>query len=459
MTDELSDGSDTQDTLSEAVERQRSKDAGEDGSSNDNDSNSDSPTTEDPLFEYKKGIFQDKEKVRVGWVPDGSRIVGRDNYINKISEALNDSVFGKQPQHVAITGKTGTGKSLVSRFVAERAKSAAVDNVNLGVAYIDCSESPTVTQLISAIGQQLNQSEFYNDPNTSPIRMPDAGLSKQKFYQRLWNILNHYDSALVILDEVDLLKEEMVLMNLAKAVEKQATTCNIGIVAISNMIGFFDSLGPRTKSVFQPEEITFNPYEAGQLIKILEGRKDAFYDDVLTDEVIPLVAALAAQEHGDARRAMRLFRISGELAERENTNKVVKNHVYEAQDKVEADRFATFIEGTPTQMKATALALASHMIWSDENYVLTGDVYETYQRLAHTMELSTISIRRFRDILDEMELHQVSEVGKAADGNHNSHRLLHNPKIVREVIMRDARFSSLTDSNLRNFVQQTYRSS
>lgn len=414
---------------------------------------------DDPMFEVRTGIFENKQMVRVGWVPDGKRIVGRDDYIDNVSAALNDAVLGEQPEHLAITGKTGTGKSLVSRFVAARAQSAAVEGVSIGVVYVDCSESSTVTQLISTIGQKLNNNSPTSTDTT--VRMPDAGLSQQKFYERLWQIMDQYDATICILDEVDMLADDVVLMNLAKAVEKQATTCNIGIIGISNVIGYFNSLDPRTASVFQPQELLFDPYNARDLRKILKARTDAFKPGVLTDGVIELVAALSAQEHGDARKAMRLFRMSGELAKKRGDANVTEEHVREAQEKVEKDRFQEFIEGTPQQMKVACMALAAEMDWGNQEYVMTGDLYETYEHIAETEDINTVSIRRFRDILSEMSMHKITELQTKnlgnRGGNNNVHRLLHDPEVVFKITHQDVSKDTIDQRTLRKVVQKHSR--
>ena len=324
---------------------------------------------DDPLFSQRKMIFQNKEMVRVGWVPDGDRIVGRDDYISTISNCLNDAVYGGAPNHISITGKTGTGKSLVSRYVTRRAVNASVEDIKIGHTYLDCSKSSTEVQVISTIGQQLNDEDIYHE-DEDVVKMPDTGLPKDKFYKRLWQILDHYDSAIIILDEVDLLKSDRVLMSLAKAVESNDTSCQIGIIAISNQINFFDELNPRTKSAFQTQELNFDPYNANQIREILRGRDDAFRDGVLTDDVIPLVAAFSAQEHGDARKAMRLFRTAGELADREGSDFVGEDHVRSAQDILEEDRFRDFLQGTPTQMKAACLSISAKSLYSREIMLL-----------------------------------------------------------------------------------------
>ncbi|WP_368411457.1 Cdc6/Cdc18 family protein [Halocatena salina] len=422
--------------------------------SQSSDENGQQFEVDDPLFSQRTGIFRNKEMVRVGWVPDGNRIVGRDDYISTISSCLNDAVYGGAPNHISITGKTGTGKSLVSRYVTRRAVNASVDDVRMGHTYLDCSKSSTEVQVISTIGQQLNDESIYDEAEDI-VKMPDTGLPTDKFYKRLWQILAHYDSVIIILDEVDLLRSDHVLMSLAKAVESNDTSCQIGIIAISNQINYFDELNPRTKSAFQAVELNFDPYNATQIQDILRGREDAFRDGVLTDDVIPLVAAFSAQEHGDARKAMRLFRTAGELADREGSGVVEEHHVRRSQDTLEKDRFRDFLQGTPTQMKAACLSIAAKSLYSRDDYIITGELYDAYQQITNAVDMDTIGIRRFRDILDEMQLSQVIEtkevnMGKGG-GRHNSHRLLHNPEVILDIVVEDTRFRAISKASLKRF--------
>ena len=91
---------------------------------------------------------------------------------------------------------------------------------------------------------------------------------------------------------------------------------------------FTDNLDPRVKSGLNEEELIFPPYDAVQLKEILSTRsKVAFMRGVVDNTVISKCAAYAAREHGDARRALDLLRVSGELAERENAVKIEEAHV------------------------------------------------------------------------------------------------------------------------------------
>ena len=66
--------------------------------------------------------------------------------------------------------------------------------------------------------------------------------------------------------------------------------------------------------------------------------------------VIELCAALAAQEHGDARCALDLLRISAEKAEQAGDDAVNQNHVRIAQSQIESDQMTPVIATLPSQI-------------------------------------------------------------------------------------------------------------
>jgi cell division control protein 6 len=101
--------------------------------------------TEDPLFNWddteRNAIFNRKELLKVGHVPESARIVGRDHEIEAVAAELRPIVQSDPPNNVIIYGKTGTGKSLVAKHVTERARRAAnAQNVSAGAIYIDCAQ-------------------------------------------------------------------------------------------------------------------------------------------------------------------------------------------------------------------------------------------------------------------------------------------------------------------------------
>ena len=88
---------------------------------------------------------------------------------------------------------------------------------------------------------------------------------------------------------------------------------------------FTEFLDPRVKSSLGEENMIFPPYNAGELQDILNQRVGiALKTDTIDEDVVPLCSALAAQEHGDARRALDLLRMSAELAERSKSLRISK---------------------------------------------------------------------------------------------------------------------------------------
>ena len=400
-------------------------------------------SVDDPLFESGHRLFANKDLLKIGHVPEADRIVGRDEEISKLAKRLNGAVHGYSPENVMIYGKTGTGKSLVSKHVCQRAQNAAQDGIEIGTAYIDCAEDNTETQAISSLAAKLN-----NEPSTG-ISVPHTGLSTSKYYKLLWKTLDaQFDSVIIILDEIDLMNDDSVLMKLSRAEEAGKIDCSIGVIAISNKIQYVDNVNERVKSSFQHKELFFKPYDANQLREIMFNREDAFQDGVLSDDVIPLSAAFAAQEHGDARKAIDILRHAGEVAYEAEAEQVMEEHVRQAQQHAEKDRFRELVNGAPTQAKAALLALTELSVNSNDDAFLTSRVYDQYERICNDLDMDILSVRRFRDILKEQAFLGVLEIEKinkgSAGGIHLQNRLIEDPQVVRETILEDSRIQDWT---------------
>lgn len=397
-----------------------------------------SSSIDDPLFTSGHPIFSNKDLLKIGHVPKADRIVGRDDEISKLAKRLNGAVHGYSPENVMIYGKTGTGKSLVSRHVCQRAQNAAEESIDIGRTYIDCAEDNTETQAISSLAAKLN------DESVTDVSVPHTGLSTSKYYKLLWHIIDEqFDSVIIILDEIDLMNGDNILMKLSRAEEAGKINGSIGVIAISNKIQYIDNLNERVKSSFQHKELFFKPYNANQLREIMYNRGDAFRDQVLSDDVIPLSAAFAAQEHGDARKAIDILRHAGEVAFEAGAENVREEHVRQAQQHAEKDRFRELVNGAPTQAKTALLALTELTINSMGNAFLTSQVYDQYERICDHLDIDVLSVRRFRDVLKEQAFLGVVEVEKinkgSAGGIHLQNRLIEDPEVVRETILEDSR--------------------
>jgi len=394
------------------------------------------------LFPDEHPIFADKQLLQIGHIPDGDRIVGRESEIRSLADQLVDATDGNSPENVIVYGKPGTGKSLVSKYVTQltgvKAQSSGHD---VATAYIECNEDNTETQAVATIGQTLNR-------EGSGVSIPDTGLSTSRYYKRLWELLDaEYDTVIVILDEVDLLDDDSILMELSRAEEAEKTTCNVGIIAISNKTKFVENLGQRTTSSLQETELFFPPYDAEQLQAILRNRADAFRDGVLEDGVIELCAALAAREHGDARKALDILRNAGKIAYEHDDDRVTETHVRNAQDRAEVDRFREMIADSTVHAQAVILSLALLTQHGDGDTFTSGDLVPVYEFVCTQCDFDPLTERRLRDILKEQDFLDIIESTKRSRGHARGigreHRLIDEAEIVRETILSDSRFSDL----------------
>ncbi|MBI2652985.1 cell division control protein Cdc6, partial [Candidatus Woesearchaeota archaeon] len=178
----------------------------------------------------------------------------------------------------------------------------------------------------------------------------------------------------------------------------------ISIIGISNDIMFVDNLDPRVRSSLSEEEIVFPPYNALQIQAILRKRAElAFNKDVLEQGVIEKCAAYAARDHGDARRALELLRVAGEVADRKNHKKITIEHIDEAEEKIDRDRITDIVSTQPKQHQLVLYSILS--IQPERNKsIFTGEVYELYKSLCNKTNTSILTQRRVSDIISEFDM-------------------------------------------------------
>ncbi|WP_254547420.1 orc1/cdc6 family replication initiation protein [Halomarina pelagica] len=401
------------------------------------------PLDPEKLFSVQDEIFANRRLLETSHVPEPGRIVGRDMEITTLAGHLEDALLCSSPENVIVYGKTGTGKSLVSRWVSQRIQESAPKDVTIRATRIDCSQDTTETQVASSLART------FNDPVVTGSTVPLTGLSASNYWKLLWEALDEqYDVAIVILDEADLLSTHNPLMRLSRARENADTNARIGVIAVSNKLQYPSRLDERTVSSLRAKELPFPPYDADQLTEILERRREAFRDGVLSEDVIPLCSAFAAQEHGDARKAIDILRHAGKLAHKEGIDRVVERHVREARRLAERDRFTETTRTATMQAKAGLLALAALSLRHDRSVFTTSEIYDQYFAIAREIDLDPLSVRRFRDILKEQAFLGLLESEKENDGKgggiHIDHRLMDDPELVYDTLSEDERLGEST---------------
>lgn len=364
------------------------------------------PNPDDLFGKYldKGNIYKNREVLLHTYKPND--LLHRRDEIESIAAILAPAIHNETPSNILIYGKTGTGKTTSVAYVGTALVSTCQKmGKTCNVIYINCQIIDTQYRVLGFIAGELEKlGSKASDKFRSGI--PKTGWATDQLYTELKNMIDTIGGVnVIVLDEIDKLVKKSgdeTLYSLTRF-NSDLKNAKISIIGISNDLRFTEFLDPRVLSSLSEEEKVFNPYNALQLRDILKQRADiAFVDGALEDEVIPLCAALAAQEHGDARRALDLLRESGDLANREKADKVTERHVKNAQQKIETDTLSDCVSSLPTQSKAVLFSML--LLNSNKQAFTTGEVAQTYREVANVLDLDVLTHRRITDLINELQM-------------------------------------------------------
>ncbi len=359
-------------------------------------------------------IFKDREKLLPDYIPE--KLIHREREITRIAHTLAVALRGERPNNIFIYGLTGTGKTAATKFVLRKLwEKASERSVPLYISYVNVRQRDTPYRVLSDISETIG------------VRVPFTGLSTGEVYRRFVTRARRLRGVMiVVLDEIDFLVKRYgddILYKLVR-VNEDLDDFKVSIIGITNSISFVESLDPRVKSSLGEEEIVFSPYDASQLRDILEDRaRDAFREGVLDDDVIPLCAALAAREHGDARRALDLLRVAGEIAERSGSSKVTRRHVMMARLEIERDRVFDVVKTLPLHGKLVLLAIVEATRGGLEK-TTTGEVYDIYRKYIGTLGIEEVTFRRVSGIIGELDMLGIIRARTISRGRYGKTRVI-----------------------------------
>jgi len=356
---------------------------------------------QDTIFQQyirSQSIFKgDREVLRPSYIPDV--LPHREEQIRELARILVTALGGNRPSNVLLFGKTGTGKTACMKYIGKEIERADSGLNKVHFLYMNCEVVDTQYGILQNIGNR-----FIED---FEARIPFTGWSTERVYNILREKIDEEKRVIVIaLDEVDQLVSKSgddVLYHLCR-INDDLKNAKVSVIGISNDLRFMEFLDPRVKSSLSEEKMVFPPYNAEQLKDILEQRSKLVLEPgALEPSVIPLCAALAAQEHGDARRALDLLRVSAEMAERNQLSVVTEADVVKAKNKIELDCITEAIRTLPIQSKLVLMGVFLNTERGDGK-LTTGDLYETYKELCQCTSMAILTQRRITDLISELDM-------------------------------------------------------
>lgn len=377
-------------------------------------------------------VIQNRDVLHYSYIPD--IILHRDPELTQVTQSLLPILKHSRPSNLLVYGKPGTGKTLVVRKVILKIQERVRDtNFPIRLAYTNSKEETTLYGLLVSFGRQLGMGDK---------ELPWTGISISDVFRRILNKVDTLGANVVlVIDEIDFLVRLIsrgnkdILYHITRANERLRAG-SLTLIGISNDLTFKDQLDPRVISSLGEEEIVFPNYSMDQLRSILSDRiKAAFLPGMVEESASALCAAMAGREHGDARRAIDLMRVAGEIAERDQAAVVTQDHIREAYQKIEEDKEVTAIKSYPLHEKLVIMAVMR------SNGSTTGGIYSTYKGLCRNIRQKELTQRRITQMLSEIEMSGIISgrlVHQGIHGNTKKFKLTISPSIVRETLREDA---------------------
>lgn len=361
--------------------------------------------------ESGKSIIKNRDILHFTYIPE--KIQHRKTEQEQVTQALLPILKQHRPSNLLVYGEPGTGKTLVIRTVLKKIqKRVEKSNFPIKLVYTNSKDETAIYGLLVSLGRQIDLNE---------AELPGNGLAISEVFNRLLKkIDNEKLNVIFVIDEIDYLAK--LVQKTGKDILYQLTRANerleqgsLSLVGVSNDLTFKENLDPRVISSLGEEEIIFRNYNVEQIKKILEERiNDAFLENSVEIGAINRCAALAGGEHGDARRALDLILKAGEIAERQQSDKVTDQHVSEASQKMEEQLVKSTLEAFPLHKKLVILAIMRSKGSS------TGEIYSSYKNLCKSIGHDELTNRRIKQMLSEIDVSGIITGKIISQGSHGS---------------------------------------
>ena len=384
-------------------------------------------------------IFNDRNVLRTNFIPED--LPFRENQLTDLGKILSVALKNSRPSNLLLYGKTGTGKTVVTKYVTNQLKKKSIDlGLNLQILYCNTRLAGNEYKILFELNKEINYC-YCENKKICKCDIPFTGLSVGIAAERLLYKISFLKlNTIIILDEIDYLikkSNDDLLYEISRANESLENGF-ITLIGISNDLKFKEFLDPRVLSSLNEEEIIFSPYNSTELQKILISRsKIAFKPNVIQSSAINLCAALSGLEHGDARRAVDTLRVAGEIAERDNDNKVVDKHVRIALQKIEQDRLNNSIKTLPLHDKIVILSLYSS---STKTLDSTGTIYNIYIQYCKKLNIDFLTQRSISSIINELSLLGIISSTVISEGRYGRTKKIKKEidyNIIKNIFLKD----------------------
>lgn len=400
-----------------------------------------------PTFKLKDDPWENRDVLLESYTPE--EIVGRSDEIDKYIKCLEPAIKGNKPKNIFVYGKSGLGKTDVTKFMLNELKK---DN-----EYYDVGQEITT---IFLDGDKINTSyrlavNIVNELREEENQLAKRGKSTDEVYDELWQDIESLGGLLiVVVDEIDHVigdDDDSILYQLSRAGSNdEIENSELTLIGITNNTTFKDNLSPKVRSSLCEKQIHFTPYEAPDLRNILEARAEkAFKDGALDERIIPKCAKQTIdQTAGDARRALDYLLETGDAAASDGSMEVELEHFEEAEDEVDKNEAKQTVRSLGEEDKLI-LEICLKMEERGELPASRKEIYEYYADACgeinsdsdvgkNGVTVTRYSYPTFGDMIQHLDMLTILEESEENQGRSGgrfySYSMNYEPELIHEAL-------------------------
>ena len=403
------------------------------------------------FLNFDNSLFLNKHVLKPNYTLQGiDQLLHRDNEINIYYQYLKDIFRGSSPNNIFVYGKPGLGKTLITKWVLQEVKTEADNrNIDLCIININCDSSGTEHAIVQDINEGLPAPQ-----NEKKKNIVNSKAKQIKYFEHLLD--NYPGIVLIVLDEIDKAQNPEIINTIIRK-KSELSGQYPCVICITNELNLNERFPPHLQSVLCENSLIISPYDAEQLTDIIRARiKMAFKPNTVDEVVAPLCAALAAQEHGDARRAIDLLRVAGEIAEIESKPKIEEIDVRRALERIEIDRVIEVIKTLPSQSKISLMSCL--YVFESDLECNMNNIYGTYTAICRHIDIDPLTQRRVTDLLSELDQLGIIDGENHFKGRYGRKKIItriFSKNFMLETLFQDYRLKSLRDVSRKALLKST----
>jgi cell division control protein 6 len=321
----------------------------------------------------------------------------RTRQIEALAQHMAPILGSALPQNLLIYGPSGSGKSVTClHFLSTLAELCVEQGIKFQYFYVDLTAPKTCFGALNELAIALDGS----------VRRYRKGIAVNHMEEMVVGALSRFEGFVcIIIDEVDNVANDWDAFYtfLAKYLPRKVQT-RLFYVFLTNRAEWEKTVDPRVFSVLKKMDMIFEPYDAMDLIKILNLRVEKALDASKVEEsAIRKIAAYASRETGDARKAVELLVKAVKVAE-EGPGILGEAEVDTADRLIEVNKTEELMDKLAPQQRL-ALKACYAALRGTRRSISTGHAYQSYSALCQRENSRVLTQRRFSDMVSFLDIY------------------------------------------------------